>query len=162
MAGAQIYPWRRAAALVATLALGLVGCVCAHSARVWAAPIAVAARTLNVTDTAHLHLTGTSGSLLIEEGPASGALPGTVGVHFRIGATVSGSFTIYPRGGGSISGHGSATLRSAGTYASFGGSMSVSGGSGRYAKAHGSGGFYGVVNRRTDELTVQTTGKLVY
>jgi hypothetical protein len=162
MVGAREFPRRRAAALAAVLAL--VGCICVYTApaRVWAAPTARAARTLNVTDTAHLHLTGTSGSLLIEEGPASGALPGTVGVRFRIGATVSGSFTIYPRGGGSISGRGSATLRSSGTYASFGGSMSVSDGSGRYAKARGTGGFYGVVNRRTDELTVQTTGRLSY
>jgi hypothetical protein len=162
MVGAHTYPWHRTTIVAAALALSLVGLVCVCATSVWATPAARAARTLNVTDTAHLHLTGTSGSLLIEAGPASGALPGTVGVRFRIGATVSGSFTIYPRGGGSISGHGTATLRSSGTYSSFGGSMSVSSGSGRYAGAHGSGGFYGIVNRRTDELTVQTTGKLSY
>jgi hypothetical protein len=121
-----------------------------------------AAHSVNVTDEAHLHMTHSDGSALSEEGPAKGALPGTVRVSFRIGATVSGSFTIYPRGGGSISGRGSGAVRSAGTYASFGGSMSATGGTGRYVHAHGHGGFYGVVNRRTDAVTIQTTGTLSY
>jgi hypothetical protein len=127
-----------------------------------AVPVARAARTLNVTDEAHLHLTGTAGSLLLEEGPAKGALAGTVKVRFTVEASISGSFTIYPRGGGSITGQGSARLRSTGNYASFGGSMSVSHGTGRYAYAHGHGGFYGTVNRHNDALTIQTTGRLSY
>jgi hypothetical protein len=121
-----------------------------------------AARTLNVSDEAHLHLSGTQGEVLLEEGAATGALPGTVKVRFTVGATVSGSFTIYPRGGGSLTGQGSARLRSTGAYASFGGSMTVSHGTGRYAQAYGHGGFYGTVNRRTDALVVQTTGRLSY
>jgi hypothetical protein len=121
-----------------------------------------AARTLNVSDEAHLHLASTQGEALFEEGPATGALPGTVKVRLTVGATVSGSFTIYPRGGGSITGRGSAQLHSTGAYASFGGSMTVSRGTGRYAHAHGHGGFYGTVNRRTDALVVQTTGRLTY
>jgi hypothetical protein len=120
------------------------------------------ARTLNVADEAHLHLTGTQGEVLLEEGPAKGALPGTVKVRFAVGATVTGSFTIYPRGGGSISGNGSARLHSTGAYASFGGSMYVSHGTGRYAHAHGRGGFYGTVARRTNALVIQTTGRLSY
>lgn len=127
-----------------------------------AEPVASAARMLNVTDEAHLRLTGTAGSLLLEEGAARGALAGTVKVRFTVGASVSGSFTIYPRGGGSITGQGSARLRSTGNYASFGGSMSVSHGTGRYAHAHGTGGFYGTVNRHSDALVVQTTGRLSY
>lgn len=125
-------------------------------------PFARAARTLNVTDEAHLHMTSLSGSLFLEEGEARGALPGTVKVRFTVAATISGTFTIYPRGGGSISGRGSAKLNSTGIDASFAGSMSVSTGRGRYAHAHGTGGFYGVLNRRTDALTIQTTGRLTY
>jgi hypothetical protein len=121
-----------------------------------------AARTLNVTDEAHLHLTGTAGEILEEEGPATGALPGKVRARFAVGSFVTGSFTFYPRGGGSISGHGTARLRSTGTYASFGGTMAVSHGTGRYAHAHGSSGFYGTVNRHSDALVVQITGKLSY
>ncbi len=121
-----------------------------------------AARTLNVTDEAHLHLVHSSGELLVEEGPATGALAGTVHVRVRVSETVSGSFTIYARGGGSITGYGSARLRSTGKYSSFGGTLTVSHGTGRYVHAHGSGGLYGVVDRRTDAMTVQTTGKLSY
>jgi hypothetical protein len=142
-------------------ALGLAGFAWVYAAR--AAPVpARAARTLNVTDEAHLHLTGTSGELLEEEGPATGALPGKIRARFSVGSSVTGSFTLYPRGGGSITGHGSARLHSAATNASFGGGLSVSHGTGRYTHAHGSGGLYGTVNRRTDALTVKTTGRLSY
>ncbi len=143
------------------LALGLAGLVwvCAASA----SPVpARTARTLNVTDEAHLHLTGTEGEQLSEEGPATGALPGTVRVQLTVSATVTATFTIYARGGGAISGHGSARLHSSGRYASFGGTLTVSHGTGRYTHAHGSGGLYGVVDRKGDALTVQTTGRLSY
>jgi hypothetical protein len=143
------------------LALAALGLATLHTPSSGAAS-GRAARTLNVADEAHLRLTGTQGEVLLEEGPAKGALPGTVKVRFAVSSTITGSFTIYPRGGGSISGRGTARLHSTGTYASFGGSMSVSHGTGRYAHAHGSGGFYGTVNRRTNALVIQTTGRLSY
>jgi hypothetical protein len=143
-------------------ALALLAITWACFATASAQPAARVARTLNVTDEAHLHLTGTQGEVLLEEGPASGAMPGTVKVRFTVGASVSGSFTIYPRGGGSISGHGSARLHSTSTYSSFGGSMSINHGTGRYAHAGGHGGFYGTVNRHNDALVIQTTGRLTY
>ncbi len=122
-----------------------------------------AARTLNVTDEAHLHLVNAAGEVLEEEGPATGALPGKVHVRFTVGTSVTGTFVFYPRRGGSITGHGSARLHSTGTYSSFGGTLTVSRGTGRYAHAHGSGGLYGTVNRRAnDTLVIQTTGKLSY
>ncbi len=148
-------------AALTLLALAALGLAILHTPASGAAT-GRAARTLNVADEAHLRLTGTQGEVLLEEGPAKGALPGTVKVRFAVGATVSGSFTIYPHGGGSISGHGTARLRSTGTNASFGGTMSVSHGTGRYAHAHGHGGFYGTVNRRTNALVIQTTGRLSY
>lgn len=118
-------------------------------------------RALNVTDTAHLRFIEESGSKLVEEGTATGALPGTVKVRFNVGATVAASFTIYARGG-SISGTGSGSLHSSGLYASFGGSMTVTHGTGRYAHAHGHGGFFGTINRHSYAVVVQTTGSLSY
>jgi hypothetical protein len=150
--------WRR---LAFAGVLGLLGVARACPAQAFPAPAHVA-RTLNVADEAHLHVTGSEGEMLNETGPATGSLPGTVRVRFSVGATVSGSFTIYPRGGGSISGRGTARLHSTGTYASFGGTMYVTHGTGRYAHAHGHGGLYGTVNRHTDALVVQTTGRLAY
>ena len=55
----------------------------------------------------HLRYVSASGSLLFEEGKASGTLPGSMRVHFDVGATFSGSFTIYTTAG-SITGHGAA------------------------------------------------------
>jgi hypothetical protein len=136
----------------------------ASSARAPAAAPAAArmARVLNVDDTGHLRLLNASGSILQEEGPASGTFPGNVKVRLVVRAAVTASFTIAPGAGGSISGRGSATLHSTLRYSSFGGSLTVEHGTGRYAHAHGSGRLYGVIDRRTDALVVQTTGQLDY
>jgi hypothetical protein len=128
-----------------------------HAAALTGGLIAVIA-----ADEAHLHVVEASGSLLIEEGQASGGLPGTVKVSFRVGTSISGAFTLYPRAGGSLTGHGKATLHSTGRYASFAGSLTITGGTGRYTHAHGTGGLYGTVNRHNDALVVQTTGRLGY
>jgi hypothetical protein len=85
-----------------------------------------------------------------------------VKVSFNIGATISAKFTIYPNGGGSINGSGGGALHSTSLYSSFGGSLKVTGGSGRYAHAHGNGNLYGAINRKTYALTVQAVGKLYY
>jgi hypothetical protein len=142
------------------LCVGLVGVQVALGTG--GAPRAHAAGMLNVKDEGHLHLVRESGSLLVEEGSASGTLPGTVKVRFDVGPTISAQFTIYARGGGSITGHGSGKLHSTSAYSTFGGSLAVTSGTGRFAHAHGSGGLYGAINRRTYALTVQTIGKLTF
>lgn len=127
------------------------------------APRAHVARSMNVKDEGHLHLAGRpSGSSIVEEGTVTGTLPGTVKVRFNVGATVTASFTIYPRGGGSFSGHGSGVLHSTSVYATFGGSLAVTSGTGRYKHASGHGGLYGAINRHTYAVTVQTIGRLSY
>jgi hypothetical protein len=82
--------------------------------------------------------------------------------HFNIGPAVSASFTIYVRGGGTIKGYGTGSPHGSGTYESFAGSLKATGGTGRYSHAHGHAGLYGVFNRRTYAITVQTTGRLSY
>jgi len=64
--------------------------------------------------------------------------------------------------GGSIVGHGSAVLHSSREFSSFGGSLSVDRGTGRYAHASGTGKLYGVIDRSNDALIVQTVGQLHY
>jgi hypothetical protein len=125
------------------------------------APRADAARVLSATDTAHLHYLSSSGSLLFEEGKATGTLPGSMRVHLNLGTTFTGSFTIYASGG-SIEGHGSATPHGSGTYESFSGTLTVTGGTGRYAHAHGHGGLYGTFDRSNYALVIKTTGSLTY
>jgi hypothetical protein len=110
---------------------------------------------------ARLHYVNARGSYLFEEGRASGPLAGVVKARIKITADISGSFTFYP-GGGSISGRGSGKLHESGVYASFGGTVTVLGGSGRYSHAHGGGRLYGVYNRKTLGVEIQTTGTLSY
>jgi hypothetical protein len=119
------------------------------------------ASTLKITDTAAMHYTGGSGSLLHESGSASGTLPGSMKATCNIGATLSTSFTIYASGG-TITGHGTATPHGSGAIESFAGTLVATGGTGRYTHAHGHAGLYGTFNRRNYALTVQTTGKLSY
>jgi hypothetical protein len=132
------------------------GQVASGAARASALPRAQAAGSLRVNDTGYLHLLHASGSVLSEVGRVSGTVPGTASVRLDVGENVTATFTIHVRGGGSITGHGSAALHSSGRYSSFGGSLSVTGGTGRYTHAHGAGKLYGVIERRTDNLTVQT------
>jgi hypothetical protein len=120
-----------------------------------------AARVLNATDTAHLRYISSSGSLLFEEGKTTGTLPGNMRVHLNIGTTFTGTFTIYASGG-SIRGHGRAAPHGSGVYESFSGTLTVTGGTGRYVHAHGHGGLYGTFDRDNYALVIKTTGSLTY
>ena len=126
-----------------------------------ATPIYAGAHTLNAKDNAHLRYLRHSGSLLYEEGRAEGTIPGTMHASCDLGATVTASFTIYTHGG-TIKGHGIATPHGTGIYESFSGKLTVTGGTGLYAHAHGTAGLYGTFNRRSYALVVQTTGSLAY
>lgn len=149
-------------AALAVLAIGVAAAtspVVSYSAEHGA--IAHAARSLSATTTAHLHLVRAEGSQLFEEGPVSGVITGSMHAEFNTDVVFSGSFTTRTRGG-SITGRGRATPHGSGRYQSFSGSFVVTGGSGRYAHVNGRGGLYGVFDRRSDSVVVQTTGKLSY
>ena len=150
----------RVVALATMLAVVMLT-VAAARAAAQPTPLAHAAHSLNGRDTAHLHYTKSSGSLLFEEGAASGTLPGTMHAELNIGATFTGNFTIYTQFG-TIKGRGTGTPHGSGRYESFAGTLVVTGGTGRYAHVRGHGGFYGTFDRRTYALVVQTTGKLSY
>jgi hypothetical protein len=122
-----------------------------------------AGRVQSVTDSAHLHLVSADGNTLVESGRAAGTLPGTVEVSLTLGdRTATSSFTIHTSGG-TISGQGSGRLEPGkGGYDSFGGSVAVVRGTGRYRGASGTGGLYGAIYRVNDALSVQVTGELHY
>lgn len=124
--------------------------------------IAYVAGTLSISDKASLALTGGSGNTLIEEGAATGTLPGKAKVSLTIATTTATSkFTLYPRGG-SISGSGTVRLHTGGSvaYASFSGSLRVGHGTGRYAHVSGAGNMYGVLNRENSSTKVEVIGIL--
>jgi hypothetical protein len=122
------------------------------------------ARTLSVKDEARMHLIRSSGSTLFDEGPAMGTIPGKVKVRFIYNGnpTVSARITIYGRSG-TIEAACSARLSNPTSPApSFKGTLTLAHASGHYAGAHGSGHVYGVFNRRSYAITVQTEGTMHY
>ena len=144
----------------ASPAAGAAAIILAIVAALAVTGVAVAS-TLKATDTAHLRYVSASGALLLEKGAATGTLPGSMTVHMDVGATFTGSFTIVTKYG-SILGHGTATPHGSGAYESFAGSLTVTGGTGRYRHAHGSGGLYGTFDRGNYALVIQTNGTLSY
>jgi hypothetical protein len=160
--------WKRTfwlgAVLLTSVCLGLLpaGLLSAGTAAS-ASPRGRLARVLSVNDTGRLHVANpnSNGETLIEEGRATGSLPGSVRASLKLGtSTVRVGFTIYLPGG-TITGHGITSFNPGkGEYASFGGSISVNHGGGRYAHASGTGRVYGTINRNTDNATVQVIGQL--
>jgi len=118
-----------------------------------------AAGRLHAADTAKLNYVGAVGEEVYETGRANGTLPGPIRVHMVFASTFSGSFAIYTRGG-RIDGHGRARPHGEGVYESFAGTLAVTGGTGRYRRAHGTTRLYGTFNRETYALSIQTTGTL--
>jgi len=125
---------------------------------------ASATRVLNVRDEGRLHYVKSSGSVIIDEGRASGTFPGSVKVRFTYDGepTVAARFTI-TGSHGSISARATARLSSPTSPSpSFHGTMTITSGTGRFAHIHGGGQLYGVYYRRRYGLTVQAIGKLPY
>jgi hypothetical protein len=147
-----------ASVVLAILASAASASVAAPNSR---APRAHTAGVVKITDTGKLHYIKHSGSQILEEGTAQGALPGSMRARCNLGTTFTASFTIYTHGG-TITGHGTATPHDTGLYESFAGKLTITGGTGRYTHAHGHAGLYGTFNRRTYALVVQTTGSLSY
>jgi hypothetical protein len=119
------------------------------------------AADLKAVDTAKLHYVGAVGEEVYETGSAHGTLPGSIRVHMIFASTLSGSFAIDTRSG-TIDGRGTARPHGEGVYESFAGTLVVTGGTGRYRRAHGTAHLSGAFNRENYALTIQTTGTLLF
>jgi hypothetical protein len=129
-----------------------------------ARPRARAARTITLSDTAHLRLTSKHKFTLNEQGTATGTISGPIYIHLNIVSTnrVTAEVSIYPSGS-SLTGYATASYRPSGGVATFNGTMSIVRGSGRYRHVHGTGlSFTGTVQRINDAITVRVNGKLFY
>ncbi|MHB1858867.1 MAG: hypothetical protein ACYCUM_01950 [Solirubrobacteraceae bacterium] len=118
-------------------------------------------RSLHATDRATLRYVSSTVNVFYETGRATGTLPGWMRVHMRLGAKFTGEYAIETRGG-TIRGKGSAIPHGSGAYESFAGTITVSGGTGRFRHAHGRARVYGTFDRVDNQLKVQTTGTLHY
>jgi hypothetical protein len=126
------------------------------------APSARTAGTFSLNESGRLHLTSKHGFTLNEQGSVSGTIAGTIYVHLTIVSTsrVTAEVNIYPSGS-SISGVASASYHRGATAGSFSGSLSITRGSGRYGRAHGSGlRFTGTIQRSNDAITVHVSGRV--
>lgn len=127
-------------------------------------PVAHAARSMDLVDTVTLRLVRKDGSVLYQRGNATGTLPGRVTARFQTGVIrVSGTVTIFPTRGGSVTINVAGNVRSVrGARATFNGTMGVRDGSGPFAKAYGGGTFTGVVNRSKWNVTVNARARITY
>jgi hypothetical protein len=119
-----------------------------------------AARAISLDESGHLHLTSKHGFTLNERGGASGTVVGTIYVHLTIVSTssVEAEVSIYT-GASSISGYATASYHRGNSTAGFSGTMSVTRGTGGYARARGSGlSFSGTIQRSNEAVTVRVSG----
>ena len=147
---------RRAATATIVLGLGLglgLGVATAHGAS-----------ALQVRDEGQLHYVSDNATQIFDEGHVAGTIPGTGRVDFTYNASpdVNARFTIHGAGG-SIDGEARAKLNSPSSLTpSFRGTLRITGGSGRYAHAYGSGELFGVFHRHGYGLIMQAIGTLRY
>lgn len=130
-----------------------------------AGPSAKAAGSLNLSDSANLSLNNHKGVELKESGTAKGNLPGKIYIQLRLASahSVTAKIQVYPSRG-SVAASASATYRVVtSSSASFAGTLTITGGSGRYSKAKGSRlSFSGTVHRPSDSVSVHVSGKMSY
>jgi hypothetical protein len=123
-----------------------------------------AARVMGVRDEGSLHYVSDDATLIVDEGGLSGTLPGRSRVYFTYNGSpnVSARFAIHAAGG-AVEGRASCLLHNPNSPTpSFRGALQITGGSGRYAHARGSGELFGIFHRRGYGLIVQAIGRLRY
>jgi hypothetical protein len=127
-------------------------------------PIAVAAKTLYISETANLRLVKQAGRVLNHQGTITGTLSGPV---YTKGVALStahgeGTYTFYPKGG-SISGKATTHGRVAGAYVYFEGVGTITSGTGVWAHVSSSGmHFSGVLDRQNFHISERFAGDLRY
>jgi hypothetical protein len=125
-----------------------------------AGPTADTARTVPAIEHVTLTLVAKSGTKFQHKGRATGTVAGSVTSRITLTSlSITGTVTVRAKGG-TLRLKVRGTARSGGLRSKFDGTATMSGGTGRYAKARGKGTFTGVVNRRTWAATLDARGSL--
>jgi hypothetical protein len=160
-------PRKRTLWLATNVAVALCACLAVASATSLAASSrtrATAARRLSVSEAASLHLTSHHGSILNEQGNATGTLRCPLTISLNVSYTTATiSFSICSNDG-TFSGSGKAQFYASGESAHFRGTVSISHGTGKYAHAAGSGlQIEGKIERRRNyALSVTVHGEMQF
>jgi hypothetical protein len=168
-------PYRLAAPVPVRMLVGALAFVILPAALIaapgapWAAakggkherPLAKAARSVNLVETAYLKLRSSGESTLNESGNAKGTFNAPLVARMNLSANrVTATFTIYPKGG-SITGKASARFVVRNSTGYYGGTLDIVHGTGSYRHASGSGiDISGTINRLSFALTVKAHGRI--
>jgi hypothetical protein len=150
--------------LLLTAALAAIAGTATSNAVAWrSTPAARAARTLTFNISASLHLVGLAGHVLNEKGSFTGTQSGTIAIRFTSVSSTSGNatFAAYSSKGGSVSGRASTKGHVVGATVYFTGTITVTGGTGRWAHASGRNlHFSGTVDRHNFHATAHIQGTI--
>jgi hypothetical protein len=125
-------------------------------------PSAHAARKVAATEHVTLTLVKKTGTKFRHKGRATGTVAGSVSSQITLTSlAIKGTVTVRAKDG-TLRLRVTGNARSGGLRAKFDGTATMDGGTGRYAKARGSGTFTGVVNRRTWAATIDAHGSMTY
>jgi hypothetical protein len=156
----------RVALSVSLLAVGGLGGVAAHAqARARAGgkrAEAHTAGTIDLRETATLHLTRSRGMLHEAEGQASGTIQGRMRLRIDVEtvSTMSVSFA-GSSGSNALAGDGAGRYTISGSTLRFTGTSTITHGAGTYAHASGDGiRFEGILNRVKGTITMAITGQI--
>jgi hypothetical protein len=125
--------------------------------------VATAARVVALHLTTNLHLVGRPGHVAYAKGTVSGTFSGTTSVRYTAIGSTGGeaTFTMYPSSGGSMTGRSVTHGHAVGPTAYFTGTATITGGTGRWAHAHGTGlSFSGSLDRQNYHSTSVTSGNI--
>jgi hypothetical protein len=125
-----------------------------------AGPVGTTAKTVDLVENATLKLLSEEGAALVERGQATGTYDAPVTATFTIHPkAVTASVTVYPHGG-SITGVAQADYVVRNSTGYFGGSLTITRGTGSFKGASGKAlGISGTINRYSFAITVKAHGE---
>lgn len=123
--------------------------------------VARAAKKVQLQENAQLKFIREDGSALVEHGQAAGTYNAPVSAIMTIHSTsVTSVVTLFPKGG-SITGTAQANYIVKGSIGYFGGTFTITHGTGTYRHASGKAlGISGTINRETFAMTVKAHGEI--
>jgi hypothetical protein len=126
-------------------------------------PVALLSRRTHLIESAQLHLTSGGESTLNERGRATGTFNAPLTAHLDLSVGhVTAVVTLYPKGG-TVTGKAEARFVARGSMAYYGGTLTITRGTGTYRHASGSNiGISGTINRLNFNLTVKANGWITF